>query len=286
MFTDHPCGGSPLAVVPDAAGLSTATMRAVAARSGATETAFVLPPTDPSAGYRVRVFTGDRESAGGGHSCVGTAATLVRLGRVPPGPVTQECGTGRQHLVAAADRATLLGTDPRAETEPDTAALLAAAGLDADALDPAAAAGRAGYGGARFPFLPVAPRALAAARPRYDAMAASDLPALALVAWDPAARTAAVRLFAPGFGIPEDPACGPVALALGVWLAEAGLLPGPHPADAPPADGEHAYTVRQGGASGHPSRLDGTVTVTAGRAVRGSVSGTVTPAGTLPGPAG
>ncbi|MFI6151808.1 PhzF family phenazine biosynthesis protein [Kitasatospora sp. NPDC051170] len=279
MFTDRPFGGSPLGVVPHALGLSTASMQAIAAELNATETVFVLPPTDPACAYRVRVFTPAAESPHGSHSAVGTAATLVRLGFVPAGPLIQECGTGRQRLTAEPGRATLTAAGAVRGAELDPKALLALTGLDGSDLEgpdgpdgpdgPGGLTARSAGFGAGFAFLPVRRSALGRARPDLPGMAGAGLPALCLFAWDQAERTAHARLFAPGFGIPEDPACGPVAMALGALLAEAGRLPG--------ADGAHPYTVHQGAHLGRPATLACTVSVEGGHVVRGATTGQVTP---------
>lgn len=257
--------GSPLRVVPDAGAVSTAAMAAFAREPGCDETAFVLPPEHPAATYRVRVFTPDGESPHGGHSCVGTAATLVRQGAVPAGRMVQECGGKLQELTATADRATLVTRESVAIRATDRAGLVAAAGLAAADV----AAAPPGLAGS-FAFLPVRTvAALDTARPDFPRMARSGPAALQVFAWDPGKRTAHARLFAPGFGIPEDPACAPIAMALGAWLVGAGLLTGA---------GVHEYRVRQG-ARGRQSLLWCTVTVADQRPVAGSVTGRVVPVG-------
>ncbi|MDT0492873.1 PhzF family phenazine biosynthesis protein [Streptomyces griseus] len=266
MFTDRPFAGSTLAVVPDADGLSTEAMGAIAAELNAAETAFVLPATAPDATYRVRVFTPTAESPGGGHSCVGTAATLVRTGAVPAGRVVQECGPARHVLTAQADRATLTLTGPAPGSGLDPAPLLAAVGLAAG--DAYGGSPRAEGFGTPFAFLPVRETALARAEPDPARMAAAALPALCLLTWDGPRRTARTRLFAPGFGITEDPACAPVAAALGLWLARTGRLP------AEP--GSHAYTLRQGAEAGRPALLTCTLTVPDGSPPHAAVTGRVT----------
>lgn len=268
MCAEQPTGGSPLAVVPDASELDTSTMQAIARRLGATETAFVEPEPGPGNRYRVRVFTRERESPHGSHSAVGTAATLVRLGVIPAGRTVQECGTGRQELSATATGATLMGSgDPVTESVPRPDALLAVAGLTPADAAPLPVA-RAGYGSG-FAFLPVRPEAIPLARPDFAAMRGAQLPALCLVSWQRRRRHARLRLFAPGFGIDEDPACVPVALNLGVWLTAAGLLP--------TADGTHRYTVSQGEEVQRPATCQGTVTMTDGHPARGTLTGRVTP---------
>ncbi|MEU3602315.1 PhzF family phenazine biosynthesis protein [Streptomyces sp. NPDC006798] len=283
MCAEGPYPGGDLAVVPDAAGLDGAAMAAVAAGLGTTETVFVRPAGAAGEDYRVRVFQPTGETPFGSHSAIGTAATLVRLGIVPAGPVAQGCGPARQTLTADATGAVLLGRDPLPGTGLDPGPLLAAAGLtraDAAADTTGDAPTATGFG-APFPLLPVRGSALARARPDPARMAAEGLKALCLVAADPAPATGhttngadrptavRARLFAPGFGIPDDPACAPVALALGRWLAATGRLPA--------GDGVHRYTVRLGSGTPRTGRLECAVTVAGGRPEHASAAGDVTP---------
>jgi trans-2,3-dihydro-3-hydroxyanthranilate isomerase len=78
VFTDQMFGGNPLAVVLDAAGLSTAQMQAVAMEFNYSETTFVLPPVDPAHTAKVRIFTPRSEVPFAGHPNVGTAFVLAR----------------------------------------------------------------------------------------------------------------------------------------------------------------------------------------------------------------
>src|SRR5919107_5021605 len=80
VFTDRRFGGNPLAVFPDARGLSDADMRALAAEFNLSETTFVLPPEDPANTARVRIFTPAGEIPFAGHPNVGTAFVLAREG--------------------------------------------------------------------------------------------------------------------------------------------------------------------------------------------------------------
>ena len=80
VFTDRVFGGNPLAVFPDARGLSTGQMQALAAEMNYSETSFVLPPSDPTNTARVRIFNRTSEMPFAGHPNVGTAYVLSRLG--------------------------------------------------------------------------------------------------------------------------------------------------------------------------------------------------------------
>jgi len=106
-----PQSGNPLAVVLDAAGLNNAgfnnagpnaegltteQMAAFSAWTNLSECTFVLPPTDPAADYRVRIFSLTTELPFAGHPTLGTARAWLDAGGVPrtPGRVVQECGVG------------------------------------------------------------------------------------------------------------------------------------------------------------------------------------------------
>ena len=91
-----PQSGNPLAVVLDAEGLTTAPMAAFSAWTNLSECTFVLPPTDPAADYRMRIFSLTTELPFAGHPTLGTARAWLDAGGVPhtPGRVVQECGVG------------------------------------------------------------------------------------------------------------------------------------------------------------------------------------------------
>src|SRR5215472_155353 len=81
VFTDQQFGGNPLAVVPDARGLSSAQMQAIAAEFNLSETTFVLPPQDAANTAQVRIFARTSEMPFAGHPNVGTGWVLAGLGR-------------------------------------------------------------------------------------------------------------------------------------------------------------------------------------------------------------
>jgi len=96
-----PQSGNPLAVVLDAGdlaaeGLTTEQMAAFSAWTNLSECTFVLPPSDPAADYRVRIFSLTTELPFAGHPTLGTARAWLDAGGVPrtPGTVVQECGVG------------------------------------------------------------------------------------------------------------------------------------------------------------------------------------------------
>ncbi|MHC6222929.1 PhzF family phenazine biosynthesis protein [Arthrobacter sp. MMS24-S77] len=96
VFTDVPYGGNPLAVVVDAEGLTADQMQHFANWTNLSETTFLLPPSDPAADYRVRIFTGSEEFPFAGHPTLGSAHAWLEAGGVPKqaGVLVQECGAG------------------------------------------------------------------------------------------------------------------------------------------------------------------------------------------------
>jgi PhzF family phenazine biosynthesis protein len=91
-----PLRGNPLAVVHAAQGLDDATMAAFARWTNLSETTFLLPPADPVADYRVRIFTPGGELPFAGHPTLGSCWAWLAAGGVPKvaGTVVQECGVG------------------------------------------------------------------------------------------------------------------------------------------------------------------------------------------------
>src|SRR5947209_17560482 len=85
VFSSAPFAGNQLAVMPDAAGISTEGMQKIALEFNFGETTFVLPKKDPANTCRVRIFTPRTELDVAGHPSVGTACALVMKQHVGPG---------------------------------------------------------------------------------------------------------------------------------------------------------------------------------------------------------
>jgi len=96
VFTDAPLLGNPLAVVHDAQGLSDEQMQAFARWTNLSETTFLLPPTDATADYRVRIFTPHRELPFAGHPTLGSCHAWLEAGGTPRhgDTVVQQCAAG------------------------------------------------------------------------------------------------------------------------------------------------------------------------------------------------
>lgn len=105
VFTETRFGGNPLAVFPDARGLSDAEMQALAAEFNLSETTFVLPPEDPSHTARVRIFNRTAEMPFAGHPNVGTGYVLAQAGRDREGMLVFEEPAGLVRVRASRDAA-------------------------------------------------------------------------------------------------------------------------------------------------------------------------------------
>ncbi|MEI6001602.1 PhzF family phenazine biosynthesis protein [Paraburkholderia bengalensis] len=103
VFTSVPFKGNPLAVVFDADGLDSEQMQAIARWTNLSETTFLLKPTDPSADYRVRIFTTRGELPFAGHPTLGSAHAWREAGNQPKqsGRLVQQCAAGLIELTEA-----------------------------------------------------------------------------------------------------------------------------------------------------------------------------------------
>jgi trans-2,3-dihydro-3-hydroxyanthranilate isomerase len=267
----QPFAGNPLAVVLGADDLSTAQCQALAVEFNLSETVFPMAPTNPEADYRARIFTPSSELPFAGHPSVGVAWTLHALGRLPAGEVVQECGAGlvRLQIPDAGGPVTLSGPIPTSTEPVDPAPLLAA--LHLTEADLGAHPPRHGGSGIPFAYLNVQADALEKVLPDLAAMAAFSPPVTGLHVFalaDDNPRTGGpirvrARMFAADIG-GEDPATGSASLGLAGWLVASGLAA---------ADGETAYTIRQGYEMGRPSVLTCDISAAGGTISRVRVSG-------------
>ncbi len=284
VFTDRRFGGNPLAVVPDAVGLATEQMQAIAAEFNLAETTFVLPPKDPANTAEVRIFTPKAEMPFAGHPNVGTAFVLARLGTCHGRPVTGD-------RLVFEEKAGLVPLDLTREAGTVVAARLAAPQALAlgEEIAPELVAEMCGLEpgeiatgthrpviascGNNFVFAEVASRAaLARAAVRTDVLA-RHLPmsrAVGVHLYAPTPEQGVEiqsRMFAPLFGVPEDPATGSANVVLIGLLAHF----------RPEADLTLARTIGQGFDMGRPSILEATAEKKAGKVVATFIGGRCVP---------
>lgn len=260
VFTDRPFGGNPLAVFPDARGIPDARMQQTARELNLSETVFVLPPDDPRHTRRLRIFTPAVELPFAGHPTVGTAFVLAAIAEVPlagdetrvifeegvgPVPVTIRAEGGLP-VFAELTATKLPEVGPPAPALRDLAAMLSL--QPADLLDGAEAVSC----GVPFLYVPLRDRdAVRRARVRVDLweglLAGSWAQEIYVFARDPELPGSHLRsrMFAPRFGIAEDPATGAATASFGGYLA----------ARAPERDGTLRWVIEQGFEMGRPSLL-------------------------------
>lgn len=96
VFTDQPLLGNALAVVHNAQNLDERTLAGFAQWTNLSETAFLFPPTQAGADYKVRIFTTEGELPFAGHPTLGSCNAWLVAGGKPKssGFIVQECGVG------------------------------------------------------------------------------------------------------------------------------------------------------------------------------------------------
>ena len=243
VFTATPLKGNPLAVVHDAQGLDDAQMAAFARWTNLSETTFLLPPTDPAADYRVRIFTPGGELPFAGHPTLGSCHAWLAAGGRARGEaeVVQECGVGLVRLRRDGTRLAFAAPPLRRSGAVDDATLdhiarslrLQRSAIRASQWVDNGPGWVAVMLGARDEVL--------ALRPDFAAMQGLKLGVVAPCGAGHDAQFE-VRAFVPTLGVPEDPVTGSLNAGLAQWLIGAGLAPA-------------RYVAAQGTALGRDGRV-------------------------------
>jgi len=220
VFTDRPLEGNQLAVFTDARGIEGEQMQRIARELRLSETVFLLPPQQ-GAEVRVRIFTPSLELPFAGHPVLGSA--IVVASALALDAVTLETQMGSLSVrVRREDGRAVSGwmTQPvpswgRFERERE---LLAALGVARPALPVEL------YDNGPHHVLVALedPAEVSGLRPDLQALAA--LGELNVSCFAGAGRHWRTRMFAPGLGVPEDPATGSAAGPLALHLARHGLI--------------------------------------------------------------
>jgi len=251
VFTDRRFGGNPLAVFPDARGLSDADMQSLAAEFNLSETTFVLPPADPANTARVRIFNRRAEMPFAGHPNVGTGWVLAKQGRAKNGVLRFEEIAGLVEIEAGADAVTIAAPQPLS-LGPEMPVELVAGCVGIAASDVITRAHKpvSASVGNSFVIAEVTGDALTRATPdigrfreaqqTYTAMGPNRLP---LYLYAPDGNRIRTRMFSPLSGTVEDPATGSAATPLAALLLSLGN------------DSDRTFDIVQGVEMGRPSRL-------------------------------
>jgi trans-2,3-dihydro-3-hydroxyanthranilate isomerase len=244
VFTAQPFGGNPVAVFPNAQGLTDFELQQIAREMNLSETVFVLPPTDEAAVVRLRIFTPTQEIPFAGHPVLGTFYVLAQLGLIAVidgvTRVMQECNIGLYPVEIHAREGQVtrvVMTQPKPlflgsmdETE-DLFHISKALGLPKYQIVDTKAPVMVVSTGLPVVIVPV--RALTAVRSiEPDASAIVDMCErfgtngimvyTTMTVEDHA--TVHTRMFAPAIGILEDPATGSASGAMGAYLVHNGLV--------------------------------------------------------------
>lgn len=230
VFTAMPLLGNALAVVIDGEGLSDAAMASFARWTNLSETTFLLPPTQPEADYRVRIFTPGGELPFAGHPTLGSAHCWLAAGGVSKhkGRVVQECEIGLVTIKRGVDhkRERLAFAAPPFKRSGPVAPelheqVLRSLRLPAEAvLDVVWVDNGPGWMAARL----ASAEAVLALQPDFAAMQGLKLGVVgAYPSGSP--QQFEVRAFVPDLGVPEDPVTGSFNAGLALWLMDAGLAP-------------------------------------------------------------
>ena len=121
VFSPVPTQGNGLAVVVDAEGLSDEQMQTFASWTNLAETTFLLPPTESTVDYKVRIFSPTREMLFAGHPTLGSCASWLHTGGKPKqaGLVRQECGVGIVEIDISGDKHAFVAPPTKIEILPN-----------------------------------------------------------------------------------------------------------------------------------------------------------------------
>lgn len=234
VFAPGPLTGNPVAVVHGADSITDEQMAAFARWTNLSETTFLTSPADPTADYRLRIFTPGGELPFAGHPTLGSAHAWLERGGRPASAdrVVQECGIGLVELRRHEDQLAFKAPDLLRSGPVDEATLarvVAALGISAHDVRHCQWVDNGPHWIGVV--LESAAQVLAVSP---DTSAFGELE-IGVIGPHPADGPAdfEVRAFAPGLAVVEDPVTGSLNAGFAVWLTRAGLAPG-------------CYTVRQG----------------------------------------
>ena len=277
VFTETRFGGNPLAVLPNAEGLSAEQMQKIAREFNFSESTFVFPAKTGHTRH-VRIFTPTREIPFAGHPNVGTAFVLATMGELGPleqparitfeekaglVPITVERRDGHIRCELQAPERLTLGRSISPEI------LAEAVSLAPEDVVTRTHPPQVASVGLRFLFAELRDRAaLERARARLDRLEAlvgdGMTPDVHLYVRTGDDFDIRARMFAPLDGVPEDPATGSANCALGALLA--GYDPAP--------SGSFRWRIAQGVEMGRPSVLEVSAEKRDGEVVEARVAGT------------
>jgi trans-2,3-dihydro-3-hydroxyanthranilate isomerase len=226
VFTDHIFGGNPLAVFTQGHKFKEEDLQKVAQEMNLSETTFVYPSTTKEADFDVRIFTPTREIPFAGHPTLGTAYILRKYGATSANPLRLNFKAGIIPVSTEGNRSFMQHPPAQTLHELSPSKIIAEAlgiplsGLDANLPIKVVTTG--------FPalFVPIKLLSIINNIAINTQILNEVLDPLGIDMIYPFCRetlnpenTVHSRAFAPGLGIPEDPATGSVAGAMGAYWA-------------------------------------------------------------------
>ena len=282
VFTDEALSGNQLAVFTETEGLDSDRMQRIAGEMAFPETTFVFPPESPETDARVRIFTPLRELPMAGHPTIGTTFALAASGHVAAGAskVTLGLGVGPTPIFLewAHGRLTFAWMQQPVPVFGFVAdhvdKLAAALGVEEREIRDTGLPVQQVSSGVPFLFVPMTTRSAvnraaldrAAFREFFVANGQPEHPVfLFSLERGEDDATAFSRMFAPLFGVPEDPATGGASGPLGAYLLIKGAVT--------PKQATRMLSL-QGVAMGRPSRISIAVSTRNGEISDVKVGGT------------
>lgn len=263
VFTNRPFEGNQLAVFLDGRGLDARQMQTIAREMNFSESTFILPAESLDTDVRMRIFTPGQELPMAGHPTIGSTFALAGQGTIAPGRDRFVFGLGvgptPVELTWHGNELHFAWMDqPRPDVRQPAASaadIVRAVGLDPAAVERSGLPIQEISCGVPYILIPVDRRAAIDAAAVDMAVlhrlrSAFDVPEVGLYLFSvepvDADVTVYSRMFAPGFGVIEDPATGSASGPLGCYLVAHGIVP---------ADRAGAIVNLQGVKMGRPSRL-------------------------------
>ena len=264
IFTARVFGGNPLAVFPDAREIPEESLQQIAREFNLSETVFIYPPSDSTHTPALRIFTPAREVPFAGHPTVGAAFVLGTLGEIdisePETRVELEEGVGPVPVLIRVRNGKPVFAQLTTAVHPEVGPPAPGRSILADilSLEPSDILGgmtapQAVSCGLPFLIVPLKDRdAVRRAKVRLDHWESSLrmywAPSIMVFARDPELEGSDIRarVFVPGLAVPEDPATGSAAAALGAYLGARDTTGATH----------LRYVVEQGFEMGRPSILE------------------------------
>ena len=283
VFTDSIFGGNQLAVFPHSRGLNSQQMQSIAREFNFSETVFVFEDSRLDIAKNLRIFTPTKEIPFAGHPTIGTAYLLAAIGEIPLNRAVKiinfQEGIGKisvkiqskknlpNYIELTATKLAEFGPKPPSISELSAMLCLNIEDIMNDSINYPEAISC----GLPFLFIPLVDRtAVAAARLNLNIWEQLLKPFWAssvyIFSYDPELKGSDLRsrMFAPGFGVAEDPATGSAATALAAYLG----------VRSPQSDGTLKWQIEQGFEMGRPSLLQAIACKQNGKITATGVGGT------------